>query len=177
MAAAAVNWPDFFLSVVGAGAALTGLVFVAISLHPREIASSPVLRTRAQGAMFGFTAVLFVGLAMLVPPPGDHLAAAAVGAIALLILIGLFRLQLTQVRHPVRSSAFVRWFLHAIAVAFAAGGGIGLAIQPSTTWQAILAAAILIFLGNSIWQCWLLVMRIDVPDVEHPAVGPAALKL
>jgi len=175
--AAAVSWHDFFLSVVGAGAALTGLVFVAISLHPREIASSPVLRTRAQGAMFGFTAVLFVGLAMSIPSPGESLVAAVVGAIALLVLIALFRLQLTQVRHPVRSSAFLRWLLHAIAVALVAAGGIGIAIEPNTTWQVTLAAAILIFLANAIWQCWLLVMRIDVPEAGHPAVEPAALKL
>jgi hypothetical protein len=177
MAAAVVSWHDFFLSVVGAGAALTGLVFVAISLHPREIASSPVLRTRAQGAMFGFTAVLFVGLAMSIPAPGDRLAATAVGAMALLVLVGLFRLQLTQVRHPVRSTAFIRWLLHAIAVALVAGGGIGLAIKPNTGWLAILAAAILVFVSNSIWQCWLLVMRIDVPEVGQPVVGAAAPKL
>jgi hypothetical protein len=173
MTAAAVSWHEFFLSVVGAGAALTGLVFVAISLHPREIASSPVLRTRAQGAMFGFTAVLFVGLAMSIPSPSDRLAATAVGAIALLVLIGVFRIQLTQVRHPVRSSAFVRWLLHAIAVALVAVGGFGLAINANTGWLLILGAAILIFLANSIWQCWLLVMRIDVPEVGHPAAGPA----
>lgn len=173
MAATVVSWHDFFLSAVGAGAALTGLVFVAISLHPREIASSPVLRTRAQGAMFGFTSVLFIGLVMSVPSPDDRVAAAALGAIALLILIAVFRLQLTQVRHPVRSGAFARWLMHATAVACVAVGALGLAIKPSAGLQVIVGAATLIFVGNSIWQCWLLVMRVDVPEVRRPVDGPA----
>jgi hypothetical protein len=127
--------------------------------------------------MFGFTSVLFVGLAMSVPSPVDRIATAAVGTFAVVILILLFRLQLTQVRHPVRSSAFVRWFLHAAAISCVAGGGIGFAIKPSDGLEAILAAAIFIFLGNSIWQSWLLVMRVDVPEVSHPAAGPAEPKL
>lgn len=159
-------WHDFFLNVVGAGAALTGLVFVAISLHPREIANSPVLRTRAQGAMLGFTSVLFIGLAMSFPLPSDRAARAGLGLVALLILVGAVRLQLTQVRHPVRSSAFIRWFLHAAAIGAVAVGSAGLAIAPSAGFEVILAAAVLVFLGNSIWQCWLLVMRVDVPEVS-----------
>jgi NAD(P)-dependent dehydrogenase (short-subunit alcohol dehydrogenase family) len=41
-------WQAFFGAVAAASAALAGLFFVAISLHPNEIASHPVLRYKAR---------------------------------------------------------------------------------------------------------------------------------
>jgi modulator of FtsH protease len=84
------EWREFFLTVGSAGAALTGLVFVAISLHPREIAGSPVLRARVSGAMSGFVASLFVGLVALLPGGVQHVADGALGLSGLVYLaIGL----------------------------------------------------------------------------------------
>ena len=56
MPAAAV-WHDYFVMVGGGAAALTGLVFVAMTLHLREIIEHPVHRHRARTILTGFTAV------------------------------------------------------------------------------------------------------------------------
>ena len=41
---APIEWHDLFLGAVGASAALTGLLFVAISINLEQILSSPIFR-------------------------------------------------------------------------------------------------------------------------------------
>lgn len=50
-------WHDYFVMVGGGAAALTGLVFVAMTLHLTEIIEHPVHRHRARTILAGFTAV------------------------------------------------------------------------------------------------------------------------
>ncbi|MGO9955687.1 MAG: hypothetical protein ACLP50_06825 [Solirubrobacteraceae bacterium] len=50
-------WRDYFVMVGGGGAALTGLVFVAMSLHLSDIASNPTHRHRARTILTALTDV------------------------------------------------------------------------------------------------------------------------
>jgi hypothetical protein len=50
-------WHDYFMTVGGGAAALTGLVFVAMTLHLDEIINNPVHRHRARTILAGLTAV------------------------------------------------------------------------------------------------------------------------
>jgi modulator of FtsH protease len=54
------DWSDFFVAEVGAAAALTGLVIVAISINLATILKSPLLTGRA-----GETLVLLAGILLL----------------------------------------------------------------------------------------------------------------
>lgn len=59
------TWHEFFVMVGGAAAALTGLVFVAISIHLREISSIPIHRARARATLIGLVStVLLCGLGL-----------------------------------------------------------------------------------------------------------------
>src|SRR4030088_70451 len=53
----AAAWHDFFMTVGGGAAALTGLVFVAMSLHRDQIALHAAHRHRARTVLTGLTAV------------------------------------------------------------------------------------------------------------------------
>src|SRR5258708_12008065 len=55
----------------GAGAALTGLVVVALSLHAKAIMAHPILRDRAFAAIVALMTQVFLAAAVLVPsqPP------------------------------------------------------------------------------------------------------------
>src|ERR1700694_3415333 len=53
----AAGWHDFFLMVGGGAAALTGLVFVAMSIHLDQIALNAAHRHRARTVLTGLTAV------------------------------------------------------------------------------------------------------------------------
>jgi hypothetical protein len=54
------QWHDYFITVGGASAALTGLVFVAMSLNPGLIAQDATHRHRAVGTISGFTAIFVI---------------------------------------------------------------------------------------------------------------------
>jgi hypothetical protein len=53
------RWSDFDVAIVGATSALTGLLFVAVSLRPRQIRDSPLMVGRARAAFYAFSAALF----------------------------------------------------------------------------------------------------------------------
>jgi hypothetical protein len=48
----AAAWRDLYIGTVGAGAARTGLTFVAIALDPHQIERTPLLRLRAASALW-----------------------------------------------------------------------------------------------------------------------------
>ena len=61
------EWQPFFLALAGASAALAGLVFVAMSLHPLLILVNRLTRARAFAAAFGFLIGVAWALIMLLP--------------------------------------------------------------------------------------------------------------
>ena len=84
------QWHDYFITVGGAAAALTGLVFVALSLNPSVIAKDPTHRYRAVGTLTGFGAIFVIcGLALM--GGQDHRAVGvewlAVSAVAAVVYV------------------------------------------------------------------------------------------
>src|SRR4030088_2740229 len=79
------EWHDYFMVVGGGAAALTGLVFVAMTLHLEEVTSDPVHRHRARTILTGLTAV-FIRCA-LVLMGGQNGQAIAVELIAVLLIV------------------------------------------------------------------------------------------
>lgn len=78
-------WRDYFVMVGGGAAALTGLVFVAMTLHLEDIVHHPVHRHRARTILTGFTAVfLRCGLVLM---GGQSRQAIAVEIIGVLVLV------------------------------------------------------------------------------------------
>src|SRR5713226_1887712 len=76
-------WRDLYIGLVGAGASLTGLTFVAIALDPHQIERTPLLRLRATSALWCFVSVMFIGLAVLTPRPFTSVASVAVGVVGI----------------------------------------------------------------------------------------------
>jgi tetrahydromethanopterin S-methyltransferase subunit D len=61
------EWTDFSVAVVGASAALTGLLFVAVSINIEQILAVDALAGRALSTMILFVVPLLVGILVLVP--------------------------------------------------------------------------------------------------------------
>jgi hypothetical protein len=77
-------WHDFFIGTIGAAAALTGLLFVAISINLEEILKYPALPGRAAGTLGVLVTVLIVSGFALAPGQGRHalgIEIAAAGAV------------------------------------------------------------------------------------------------
>src|SRR4029077_7520616 len=78
-------WRDYFVMVGGGAAALTGLVFVAMTLHLEDIVHHPVHRHRARTILTGLTAVfLRCGLVLM---GGQGRQAIAIEIIGVLVVV------------------------------------------------------------------------------------------
>ena len=78
-------WHDYFVVVGGGAAALTGLVFVAMTLHLDDIVNHPVHRHRARSILTGLTAVFI--RCSLVLMGGQSFRWVAVEIIAVLVVV------------------------------------------------------------------------------------------
>lgn len=78
-------WHDYFMTVGAGAAALTGLVFVAMTLHLDDITKDPVHRHRARTILTGLTAV-FIRCA-LVLMGGQNNQAIAIELIGVLVVV------------------------------------------------------------------------------------------
>lgn len=84
-------WHDFFVMVGTGAAALTGLVFVAMTLHLDDIVGHPVHRHRARTILTGLTAVfLRCGLVLMGNQPRQAIAIELIGVL-LVVEVVLYR--------------------------------------------------------------------------------------
>src|ERR1700737_5373401 len=96
----AAAWHDYFLMVGGGAAALTGLVFVAMSIHLDSIALNVAHRHRARTVLTGLTAV-FIRCSLVL------MAAQSAQAVALeliLVLLVVEAILFLSIRQALRSS-------------------------------------------------------------------------
>src|SRR3954453_14969856 len=84
-------WKDFYVMIGGSIAALSGLLFVATSLHIAEIGKTPHFRVRAFGNTFLLVGQLINSALVLTPQPLMWLGVE-------LALFNLFMFVLIQVR-------------------------------------------------------------------------------
>jgi hypothetical protein len=96
----AAAWHDYFTVVGGGAAALTGLVFVAMSLHLDQITVNAAHRHRARTVLTGLTAV-FIRCA-LVLMAGQSAQAVALELILVLVVVEV--ILYLSIRQALRSS-------------------------------------------------------------------------
>jgi hypothetical protein len=155
----ALEWHDFFVGTIGASAALTGLLFVTISINLEQILKYPHLPGRAAGTLGILVSALVVSGFALVPGQGSlalGLETAAAG--------GTVAIQAIFVTHGRQETDETVWVVeHLISLllpslalvvgglTLIAGGGGGL------YW--VLAAILLAFVMASI-NAWVLLVEI-----------------
>ena len=84
-------WHDFAVTVASLAGALTGLLFVALSIKGQAMADSVSLRSRAAQTLVLFMTAAITAVVMVAPQPGSALGAellamAAVSGAAVLVL-------------------------------------------------------------------------------------------
>ncbi len=128
---------DLFTAVASAGGALTGLLFVAMSVAPQRAAPSgpPVIRqVRVSAALLSFTNALAVSLFGLVPGTNAGYPAVALGVIGILFTAAAIRSLRSS--HPA-ARLWPRQLelmgLLFVIFGFEFGGGIALIAEPGSS--------------------------------------------
>ncbi|WP_432478773.1 hypothetical protein [Nocardioides sp. GXQ0305] len=155
-------WSDFGVAVAGAAAALTGLLFVAVSINLERILQYPRLPARAAATLGTLVVVLAIALFTLVPGQGRSAlgveTVVASGALATLILVS----HLPMKRAP---GDPLHWFLFPIAILLAPAlllllGGVSLVLGTGGGLYWVLAGVVAAFIACTL-NAWVLLIEIQ----------------
>ena len=127
MAYDTASWQNFYVMTGGAAAALTGLLFVAMSLHARTIMEDRFFSNRAVGTLMSLATQLLISGAVLIPGQPLWLLGAEVEAAAL-VFVGITLRQVLS-RGSAAPAVASTWTHRLIEL----GGG--------TTWLVLFNAA------------------------------------
>jgi len=167
-------WHDFFVTAGTAAAALTGLLFVALSIQMDRILGHPEHRFRARGNFFGLTVVMVMALIVLMPSLGGrwlalglivpNVAAAAVNAWHIRRVLPAFLGG--SIVFPLRVALsyvlILMGVLGGISVALGVGGGL--------VWPAIESIGMLLIALLGAWSLLVgVAQRSDAGAEQRPA--------
>jgi modulator of FtsH protease len=154
------EWHVFFQGTIGASAALTGLLFVAISINLDQILKFPQLPGRAAGTLGILVAALTVsGFALA---PGQDRQALGVEILAVGVVVAVQAIWVTHRRRTPDEKAW--WVIQHLlslllpGVAFIVGG-VSLIADGGGGLYWVLGATLLIFVVSSI-NAWVLLVEI-----------------
>jgi hypothetical protein len=170
------SYRELFTAVATCAAGLTGLLFVAISVTPREGKSSlpPVIQhVRAASALVAFTNALAVSLFGLVPGNSGGWAALSLGGIGILFTAASVRSIVTSRdvswEQALRQAGLILLLLAAFGAEF--GCGIGLSTNHTAVFGPSLLSSILVaLLLIGIARAWELVGNRDTGILSSLAV-------
>jgi modulator of FtsH protease len=156
------GWESFFIAQVGASAALTGLVFVALSINLSSILGSRSLVDRAGEAVLLLVQPVLVGLAVLAPARSLRTTGLLAGAAAvsgwIMVSWLLVRAREASLDRPA-SEFWGRVTLAEVATVPALVGAVVLLTGDSAGFALIaLSAALAIVVG--IVDAWVLLVEI-----------------
>ena len=158
-------WHDLFVATAGAASALAGLLFVALSLHMRYIATRSVYRDMARGSLIGLVMALVMSLLVLVRQPLQWLAVEAgfAGFAYLAVVGGHQLLSLRRKGWRIARESTLRSIGGYVLGLVGLANGVAMLAQIGPGLYVLAAIVVAIILW-SLWNAWVLV--IGVADEE-----------
>lgn len=151
------DWHDFATMIGGASGALTGLLFVAVSLNANRIAGHAGLRASAVQTLVLFITPLFIAAPLLAPHQPDWLLGAelmAIGLVAGLVLLDNHRVKRALTDEDLRLiNIFNRPAPNVIAMLLVMASGVVLATGQGAGLYLLLPAVIAAF-GSGVLNAW-----------------------
>lgn len=158
------RWHDAYVMLGGAAAALTGLVFVALSLHLRAIGADRFERARGHYLTFGLIYLTVVSTLVLIPGQSDTALGVEllIGGVLGAIVTGIpiFRMK-SQLPSTVGFRARVVAATVAIALNLAAGASL---IARRGGGLYLLIGALLVALVTNVSGAWALLVGLASED-------------
>jgi hypothetical protein len=156
------EWTTFFLAAAGAAAALTGLVFVALSINLDHILAIRGLVGRAGEAILLLLSPVLVGLVALVPVQHRWITGVIVLVIAVPIWLWvtqLIRRGFAELGHRPARERVVRVVVVQVSLLpFIVGGA--LLLGGTQSGYSVLAAASIAAIGGGVFDAWILLVEI-----------------
>jgi hypothetical protein len=158
---ATAGWETFFVAEVGAAAALTGLLFVAVSINLTKVLALPQLPGRAGESLMMLVAVLLVASFGLIP--GQPRLALGTEILAVAVLTWLYPMVLQK--RAVVPNAPLRWTLtrvvtHQTGTVPLLVCGVSLLVGAGGGLYWLAAGALLSFIA-AIVNSWVLLIEIQ----------------
>jgi hypothetical protein len=157
------GWENFLVGELGASAALTGLVFVGVSINLTKIMSSSSLINRALEALIALVVVLFSSSLLLIPGQSGLASGIEVLLIGVLDWMAMLILQLQTLRKVEQQyrGSFARLSMPSqmAALSFVIAGIVFLIFGTGGLYW-IVAATLLSFLAAFI-DSWVLLIEIN----------------
>ena len=155
-------WANFLIAEVGATAALTGLIIVAVSINLQHILSFPQLPGRAAEMLIMLVGALLACSFGLMPGQSVKMLGGEILAVGLLMTVAPIVIQARQL--PVLKTQPLTWWLWRSIVALGAGvpvlvGGLYLVTGASHGLYWV-AAGVLVTLAATVWNAWVLLIEI-----------------
>lgn len=161
------QWHDFFVMVGGAAAALTGLVFVAMSLNLEPIAHDTTHRNRAIGTLIGFSAAFMI-CAFALMGNQNRLSIGLEWLVISSIAAAIYILGYVQARKRGKSSLGLGFYRLVLGTSIYIAEIIGsiMIILGHTAGLYVAAIAMILLLAYTITGAWLLVIGIHLEKTE-----------
>ena len=155
------QWHDMFVAMAGAAAALTGLIFVAVSINLERVLKFPALPPRAAETLSILVGLLVLSVFVLVP--GQSLTALGAEILVLGVVMGTVLLT-KRLRLPRAAGQPRTWTVTPVVVILAAtlpmaAAGISVLVRGGGGLYWLVAALILGFAG-SVLNAWILLVEI-----------------
>jgi hypothetical protein len=160
----AAGWQNFYVMVGGAAAALTGLLFVAMSLHSKAIIAHPLHGTRAVGTLLSLMTQLFVAGTVLIPQStvalGIEVEVAALLSVIQTVRAVVVTLGTAERRVRSRTRTALEGIGAAIWILLFLASGISL-IAHAGGGLYLLAAVMPFMFGWNVYVAWVLITEIS----------------
>jgi len=150
------SWHELYVTMGGALAALTGLLFVATSLHVDKIAQTPHWARRAFTNTFALIGAMIESLLVLAPQPAEWLGYELIALnlfLLVVLMVPLIRSWLTTVK----GLPPLRLFFGTAAWIVGAAGGAGLLIHAGGG-MFLVTLSCLILIWVCVWNAWSLLI-------------------
>ncbi len=157
-------WHDLYMLAGTAAAGLTGLIFVAVSLHLREVTRDPWHRGSAGSSLLGLMSIVLISGAVLAPAQSVVLLGTEIAVIAL-ASPAYSVLALAHLPRAKRRAALVEIVVGLAGGVLAVAAGVSLVLGVGGgLW--LLLPGIAIALGTSVLNAWRLIVDVVGARVE-----------
>ena len=145
-------WQDFYVMMGGANTALTGLVFVALSIHLKAVLEHPLLKPRAVLALTVLATQIVIAAIVLTPQDSTYMGIEIFILNASFLAVDLRQRRSFTITKASLISLAIRlvYIYSAVSLFLGVGGGF-----------YVLALIIVITLGRTMASCWALLTALE----------------